>query len=188
MFKIKFKNTYYGVSFSFFLVLALTLICTPAQTDRILTALMCCAFHEIGHLLLMSAFGQKPREIVIYGGGIRITPDSSRLLSSGKDIAILLAGCAVNFLLAAISYCAAGMSFFCEVNIMLGALNMLPFKYFDGGRVLEAIMKNERAHDLLRAAFIFLAAVVIIQMNLNGMVSVSFIATFCFVAISEILY
>lgn len=176
------------MSFSFFLILALTFICTPSQTDKILTALMCCAFHEIGHLALMSVFGKKVKEIVLYGGGIRITPDGGRLLSTGKDLAVLLAGCAMNFLLAAISYCAYGMSFFCEVNIMLGTLNMLPFKYFDGGRVLEAIMKNGRAYDLLRAAFIFLTAAVIIQMNLNGMVSVSFIATFCFVAISEILY
>lgn len=187
LFKIRIKNTFYGVSFSFFLVIALTMLCTATQTDKILLTLVCCALHEMGHLLMMTIFGTSPKEIVVYGGGIRITPDS-RLLDRDREIAVLLAGAAVNFILGTGAYLAQGCTFFSQVNFMLGIMNMLPFRYFDGGRVLSLLLKEGKACDLLRALFIFLSAIAMIQMILNGSVSVSFAATFCFIVLSEIIY
>lgn len=188
MFRVRFKDTDFGVSFSFFAVTALIFLCTGSQTGRILISLMCCFFHELGHLFFMFLFGAKPQGITLYGGGIRITPGSDRLISKTEDIVILLAGCAVNFLAAAVSYAFRGLDFFCEVNILLGIFNLLPFKYFDGGRVLEMLFDGGAAYDVIRALFILMGAVAVILMNLNGIISVSFMMTFAFVVVSEILY
>ena len=79
-------------------------------------------------------------EIVVYGGGIRITPDNKQL-SKNHDLAVLFGGAAVNFALCLLSYMANGGGFFCQVNFLLGALNLLPFRYFDGGRIL-ALLAN----------------------------------------------
>lgn len=186
LFKIRIKNTFYGVSFSFFLVIALTMLCTAAQTDKILVTLVCCAFHEMGHLLMMTIFGTSPKEIVVYGGGIRITPDS-RLLDRNRELAVLLAGAAVNFFLCLLTYLTNGGGFFCQVNFLLGTLNLMPFRYFDGGRIL-ALLANGKVCEFFRVVFILLSAVAMIHMILHGTVSVSFAATFCFIVLSEVIY
>ncbi|MGN0594977.1 MAG: site-2 protease family protein [Hominimerdicola sp.] len=189
MFQLKIKNVKYGISFSFFAAIALLYLCSDAMTDKVLIALLCCAFHELGHIFFMTLFSSPPEKIVVYGGGIRITPRNEKMLSDTKDIIILLAGCGVNFLLAFITVMINGKpDFFAETNILLGIFNLLPFKYFDGGKVLEKICKGGRAYDCIRGIFILMSAIVIIQMNLNGMMNISFILTFVFVAISEFLY
>lgn len=186
LFKLKIKNTTYGISFSFFFVIALVTICSATQTEKLLMTLVSCALHELGHLVLMTAFGSSPQEIVVYGGGIRITPDNKQL-SKNHELAVLFAGPAVNFILCLLSYMANGGGFFCQVNFLLGALNLLPFRYFDGGRIL-ALLANGKVCEFFRAVFILLSAVAMIHMILHGTVSVSFAATFCFIVLSEVIY
>jgi hypothetical protein len=120
LFKIKIKNTTYGVSFSFFFVVALVSVCSGTQADMLFVTLMCCALHELGHLVLMTAFGSSPQEIVVYGGGIRITPDNKQL-SKYHELAVLFGGAAVNFALCLLTYLTNGGGFFCQVNFLLGA-------------------------------------------------------------------
>ena len=185
LFKLKVKNTTYGVSFSFFFVIALVTICSATQTEKLLLTLVSCALHELGHLILMTAFGSSPQEIVVYGGGIRITPDNKQL-SKSHDIAVLFAGPAVNFALCLLTYLTNG-GFFCQVNFLLGALNLMPFRYFDGGRIL-ALLANGKVCEIFRATFILLSAAAMIYMILHGTVSISFAATFCFIVLSEVIY
>ena len=183
LFKLKIKNTTYGISFSFFFVIALVTICSASQTEKLLMTLVSCALHELGHLVLMTAFGSSPQEIVVYGGGIRITPDDKQL-SEYHELAVLFGGAAVNFALCLLSYMANGGGFFCQVNFLLGALNLLPFRYFDGGRILALLADGK----FFRAVFILLSAVAMIHMILHGTVSISFAATFCFIVLSEVIY
>ena len=119
--------------------------------------LVSCALHELGHLVLMTAFGSSPQEIVVYGGGIRITPDNKQL-SKYHELAVLFGGAAVNFALCLLTYLTNGGGFFCQVNFLLGALNLLPFRYFDGGRIL-ALLANGKVCEFFRAVFILLTAV-----------------------------
>ena len=186
LFKLKIKNTTYGISFSFFFVIALVTICSATQTEKLLMTLVSCALHELGHLVLMTAFGSSPQEIVVYGGGIRITPDNKQL-SKNHDLVVLFAGPAVNFMLCLLSYMANGGGFFCQVNLLLGTLNLLPFRYFDGGRIL-VLLADGKICELFRAVFILLTAVAMIHMILHGTVSISFAATFCFIVLSEVIY
>lgn len=186
LFKIKIKNTTYGVSFSFFFVIALVTICSATQTEKLLMTLVSCALHELGHLVLMTAFGSSPQEIVVYGGGIRITPDNKQL-SKNHDLVVLFGGPVVNFVLCLLTYLTNGGGFFCQVNFLLGALNLMPFRYFDGGRIL-ALLANGKVCEFFRVVFILLSAVAMIHMILHGTVSVSFAATFCFIVLSEVIY
>lgn len=187
MFAVKIKGMIWGVSFSFFAVTAMIFLCTDASSKNIFTALVGCALHECGHLVFMFLFDKPPEKVILYGGGIRITPSKNNMLSSTREMIVLLAGCGFNFIGAGIWFALKGLDFFCEVNLLLGIFNLLPFKYFDGGRVLEMLLVGSAAYDHIRAFFIFLGAVGIILMNLNGMVSISFMLTFCFVVFSEVI-
>lgn len=185
MFRIKVRRVWLGVSFSFPAVLALALLTGGADTVELLTALICCALHECGHLFFMLIFGRRPEAVTLYGGGIRITPPRGRLDSFGRDLAVLLAGCGVNFLLAGAGALVGGMSFFVQTNLLLGVFNLLPFRYFDGGRALE-LLADGRAAQAVRCVFILLTAACIALTALGGVVSVSFLLTFFFVAAAEL--
>ena len=93
LFKLKIKNTTYGISFSFFFVIALVTICSATQTEKLLMTLVSCALHELGHLVLMIAFGSSPQDLVVYGGGILSTPDNNQL-SKNHDLVALFGGAA----------------------------------------------------------------------------------------------
>lgn len=174
-----------GVSFSFPAVIALALLTGGADTAELLTALLCCALHECGHLFFMLIFRRRPAAVTLYGGGIRITPPRGRLDSFGRDLAVLLGGCGVNFLLAGAAALIGGMSFFVQTNLLLGVFNLLPFKYFDGGRALE-LLTDGRTAAAVRRIFILLTAACIILTAVGGAVSVSFLLTFFFVAAAEL--
>jgi Zn-dependent protease len=154
LYEIKIKGIRFGVAFSFLAVVGL--LCTGGGTGRtVLTALVCCLLHELGHLTFMLLFSRKPESVILYGGGIRIKP-SAHCGSQTEDIIILLSGCAVNFACALGSLHISGLGTFSRINLILGVFNLLPFGYFDGGRVLQLIIGDGRWYDIIRACFILL--------------------------------
>ena len=183
MFRINVGGVQVGVSFSFPAVLALVLL-TGCDKGSLLTALLCCSLHECGHLFFMLIFGKRPEAVTLYGGGIRITPQTGRIDSFGKDLAVLLAGCGVNFLLAVTGLVMCGMTFFVQINLLLGAFNLLPFRHFDGGRALELLTEG-RGLQMVRYVFILLTALLIVFMGMNGSVSISLLTTFVFALAAE---
>lgn len=185
MFRMKVRRVWLGVSFSFPAVLALMLLMGGADRSELLTALLCCALHECGHLFFMLMFRRRPEAVILYGGGIRITPPKGRLDSFGRDLTVLLAGCGMNFLLAGIGALTGGMGFFVQTNLLLGTFNLLPFKYFDGGRALE-LLTDGGGLRTVRCVFILLTAACLILAALGGGVSVSLLLTFLFVAAAEL--
>ena len=186
MFSVTVKRVRLGIGFSFPAVLALVLLTGGADTAQLLIMLMCSALHECGHLAAMFIFRRRPEAVTLYGGGIRITPPRGRMDSFGRDITVLLAGCAVNFLLAGAAYLYKGMGDFVYTNLFLGVFNLLPFGYFDGGRVLEMLCAG-RAAKTARLVFFLLGAAYIALTALSGNVSLSFLVTFCFIAAEEVI-
>ena len=138
---IQLKGTDLCADFSFFAVLAL-LFLTGAD-GRVGTALLCCALHEAGHLLAMAHLRLRPKGIVLYGGGIKIVP--ARTALPAQEAAILAAGPLANLAAAAVCHI-AGLSFPAAVNLALAAFNLLPFRHFDGGRLLR-ITAGDKAAD-----------------------------------------
>lgn len=173
------------LEFSFPAVIALILL-TGGRTGELMVMLMCCALHECGHLALMFILHRRPERISFYGGGIRITPQVGRLGSTYGDIAVLLAGCCVNFLLALGSYLTHGMNFFTVTNLTLGVFNLLPFRYFDGGQVLN-ILTEGRCMKLIRTVFIILALAYLYITALQGRLSLSLTVTLVFIIAEELL-
>ena len=127
----------------FTVMLALSLCLTPSLLS--LSALLAALLHELGHLGMARLCGVRLREcrIGIYGAGL--VPDGS-VYSYGQEILLCLAGPLVNlfcFLVAVWLRQGGTESFwnaFCFSSFALGALNLLPIKGFDGGRILHALL------------------------------------------------
>lgn len=107
--------------------------------------------HELGHAFMALRYGVATREITLLpiGGLARLEriPEEPR-----QEIAIALAGPAVNLILAAVAYGAMLLNLPVEwrnvlataavFNLTLAAFNLLPAFPMDGGRVLRAVMAS----------------------------------------------
>lgn len=122
----------------------------------------CVALHELGHALAARAYGIGTRDITLYPlGGIASLERMPE--NPGREIAIALAGPAVNVVIAGALFSgfvgAAFLTtwtpseqisgfdlFFSRVmlaNIVLAAFNLLPCFPMDGGRVLRALLATQ---------------------------------------------
>lgn len=119
---------------------------------------VCIALHELGHALAARHYGIGTRDITLYplGGIASLTGMPSK---PSREIAIALAGPAVNFVIAigifagflgqaillpgAIAHMNTFDQFMANVmfaNLLLGGFNLLPCFPMDGGRVLRALL------------------------------------------------
>ncbi len=109
--------------------------------------------HELGHCIVAQSFGIRVLDITLWplGGMARMSevPESSKI-----EGLVAVAGPIVNFVLAAIAapiwlWAASNeghtalyeaTSLFLEINLWMGALNLVPAFPTDGGRILRAIL------------------------------------------------
>jgi Zn-dependent protease len=109
----------------------------------------CVLLHELGHALMARRFGIETQDITLYPiGGV------ARLLriprSPGAELAIALAGPAVNFAIVAgllgldflglVGPWSDAAGVLIGMNLMLGLFNLIPAFPMDGGRVLRALL------------------------------------------------
>ncbi|MEX1365548.1 MAG: site-2 protease family protein, partial [Nannocystaceae bacterium] len=110
--------------------------------------------HELGHALMARRFGIRTRRIILspIGGIAQLEGMPSR---PRQELAVALAGPAVNFALAAVLWLVApvfaGVPLLAALiggvtvaNLMLGAFNLLPAFPMDGGRALRAFLAERK--------------------------------------------
>lgn len=186
MLSIDLKNIRFGISFSFFALIGIIFILEQASVEKILLILICCCMHETGHIIMMFLCNIPPKSIILYGGGIKIQHDKSKLIAEWQDALILSSGCIVNLItVGAIIFLKHELTFFASANLFLGLFNLMPVKYFDGGRILSIALKDSRAVRLIRVGFILAFGYIIAAMFFNGFFSVSLILTFIYIVTSE---
>lgn len=181
------KKIKIGFSFTFFAVVAAVAMLNKSFALKIAAALVCCVIHELGHISMMCFFEAPPESILFYAGGIKIIPDRKRLLSDFCDVMILAAGCAANFICAgAVCLISGRTGAFVDANIFLGLFNLLPMRYFDGGRILS-IAAGEKAAAAVRIVFIAVLAAILLFTLINGELSISLAVTLCYITLAEVM-
>ena len=114
---------------------------------------LACVVHELGHLLVGAALGGRPRWLSLSAVGLELNMEYPAGLSYGRELAVALAGPAVNLVTGGIcaqfgNYLLAGVSF------GLGLFNLMRVLPLDGGRALWCVLSalfgaqtGERAAD-----------------------------------------
>jgi len=135
MIRLKAGGISISADFTFFAVIALFL-CFD-NTGYGFLSLLACLVHEAGHLTAMIMLGEKPREIMFGGGGVKIAAAGA----SKNPLFVLIAGSFVNISLFLILYTVLPKTdiypiMFAVLNLIIGVFNLLPIGCLDGKHIL----------------------------------------------------
>lgn len=142
----------------------------------VLLAFASVVLHELGHALVARHLGvHVPRIELHFFGGAAQMADHPR--SSGDEIAISAAGPAVSFALAGLSLLLAQLTgawlftLLAQINLVIGAFNLIPALPMDGGRILRALL--QRRMGFLRATELSanLARIIAVGLGIYGLAS-----------------
>ncbi len=143
MFELRLKKLTVKFDFSFFATV--TLLMLLSGSNYAVIGLAVCLWHELGHFAVMLICGVKVKELVFYGAGIKIVPDKQiDFTGFGTAISVFLAGSAANFLAASLLSVSESPEarLFAAVNMVIGAFNLLPLGYLDGGKIILLIIRR----------------------------------------------
>lgn len=122
--------------FGFFLLLSIFLL-----LDKSGIGLLCIAaalLHELGHLVALGLLRVRLLRVCLSPFGVRIEREESCSLRT--ELAINLAGPAVNLMLASGSYL-MGSTAFSAVNLALGLFELCPLPSLDGGQAMFCLLQ-----------------------------------------------
>lgn len=139
--QFKVKGINFNLSFSFLAVFLFYYLNNDLQIY--LSALISVFVHECIHLLLIVICGGKISciKLNIFGGNIQ--RDSSVILQDHSEALISIAAPLSNIIIFLLDFTMKReITNWGAVNLVLGAINILPFYDFDGGRFLYYILRN----------------------------------------------
>ena len=130
------------VHVTFLFAAALALAVNAGRARAVGTVFVSALLHECAHLAFLLSYGARGLTLTLHPGGARIGGAALSALPYPKLLACVLAGPAVNLLLAgALVLCGRGAFLYAaRVNLMLGAGNLLPLSFLDGGRALDCVL------------------------------------------------
>lgn len=143
--QFKLKNTKITISFTFFALIIL-LICFN-KTEYLFISLFSAILHELGHLFTLNFFDAKILEFKISLFGGKIETDNFIPTNYFQDVLIYFSGPFVNLIFSIFFFF---LNFILQdpkivdiisVNAVLAIFNLLPFYNFDGGKIIEALLK-----------------------------------------------
>ncbi len=121
---------------------------------NVLITIFSSLLHELGHLLIMSAVGNKPQKVRFEITGMNIFRQQNIKISIKNEILIALGGPLMNLfclIISSIFLCVYNseitMTFAC-VNLILMIFNLLPINKFDGGLALYFLLSQKFDNEI----------------------------------------
>ena len=148
----------------------ITFIITMNAPSNVLITIVSSLLHECGHLLTMSAVGNKPQAVRLEITGMNIKRTQSIKISTKNELLIALGGPfanAVIFIICCFVICFYQseilMTIAC-INLILMAFNLLPIKRLDGGMALYFLLSRrfdaELCSKFLKITSIFFITII----------------------------
>lgn len=149
--------------------------------------------HECGHTAALICCGESSLTLILSPFGARINSRVADRLPYKLDAAVAFSGPAVNLSLAAVLYVLYGVTdgqrllSAAETNLMLGTVNLLPFSFLDGGRILSDILllhiTEERASlvsEVVSASVFVILLILCVYLTVKGENTVFLVAFLVF--------
>lgn len=196
MFELRFKRVTITFDFSFFAVMSLMMLFENSK--YLLVCFVACLLHESGHLIVLLLNKVKLNKVCFYGAGIKIIPDKLFDFTSDETkFAVLIAGCLFNFITFLLLKSSSNtlLRIFALVNAGIGAFNILPLHFLDGGKILVLIIHKlcDYRRAILLEQFVkwinvLLIIIVIILFAVIGKENITLYVTLCCLLFSALAY
>lgn len=143
--KLRLFGTEIYISFLFTAVI--TVMLATDRTGMLLPTLFAVFMHELGHLFVMWATDNEPRQIRLIPASVQIVNGFSK--SYKNDLAVAICGPLVNIVLFLVFYFnfkAFGnelVLYYALLNLVIAVFNLLPVKGLDGGTIVYALIASK---------------------------------------------
>lgn len=160
------------VEFGFFVVLGAFLLLDQSGWGGLLLGSVAC--HELGHLALLRRWGVPVQQLRLQPFGVNIRRPPSTL-SYRQEAAVFLAGPGCNALLAALGWslrevCPGWALPLAAVNLVMGAVNLLPVPPLDGGQALGCALRQGMVPRAAGQVGFWLALAALVPMTAGALV------------------
>jgi len=105
------------------------------------SAFAACIVHEAGHLVMSGVNGYRTERILLSITGVSIESVPGKLHSFAEDLMVIYGGIMANVIAGTVALI-TGCSLFGTVNLVIAALNALPFSVLDGGSAADIISEK----------------------------------------------
>ena len=126
------------IDFTFFTAIALFFYFDDTGIGFL--SIAACIIHEIGHVFALAIKKKSLFSLTFYGGGIKMGYEKN----AETPLIILMSGSLLNLIVFAVLYYLFQgnytLKIFAVLNLIIGVFNLLPLKYFDGGRIFEKVL------------------------------------------------
>lgn len=172
--QFKFKNIKITISFTFFALILLLFIFR--KNDFLHFTCFFAIIHELGHLFALNKFGVKILEFKISLFGANIKTENFKKIPIKSEIIILFSGPLINLILSVVLHITnliiknASLNNLVLINLCLAIFNLLPFYNFDGGKIVEILLKskfNEKLSETIISCISFAVLIPIIVFSIN---------------------
>ena len=172
--QFKFKNIKITISFTFFALILLLFIFR--KNDFLHFTCFFAIIHEFGHLFALNKFGVKILEFKISLFGANIKTEKLKKIPIKSEIIILFSGPLINLILSVVLHIAnliiknVSLNNLVLINLCLAIFNLLPFYNFDGGKIVEILLKskfNEKLSETIISCISFAVLIPISVFSIN---------------------
>lgn len=187
--KLNFGKTALKINVSFAAVITLMLILDASGMCAV--ALFCCVIHEVGHIICLAVFDEKPESVEFSFYGIKLERSRHSSLSAAEEMAVYAAGPVMNFVLSAFMLPFAsdhtGVKTAATLSFCVGVFNLLPCRPLDGGNILSSffafITDGEKAEKICFC----ISCLVIVPMAVAGVAMIFINGNFTLAAVAAYL-
>lgn len=187
--KIKFGKTALRINVSFAAVLTLMLILD--ESGMCAVGLFCCIIHETGHIMCLLLLGETPESVELSFYGIRIKRKEPSILSATEELAVYVAGPAMNFIMSAAVFLFLkrydGLKTAAEISLCVGAFNLIPCRPLDGGNVVFRLFSMFFREETAQKISSDLSMVILVPMAVAGIILLIKNGNFTLIAVTVYL-
>lgn len=159
---------------------AVCLYLNSSYSSLFIAAFVSALLHEMMHLAFLISYGCKNIELILLPSGAKISGASLNTLGYRQSVAVCLSAPVLNILLSVLLFFVyrifGNMKILqiAEINFLLGAVNLLPMSFLDGGRALFSFLCIKK--DLsLAGNILFICDIVVLGLLLTVIVFFMFI-------------
>ncbi|MBE6750004.1 MAG: hypothetical protein E7560_02450 [Ruminococcaceae bacterium] len=157
---------------SFLFTAVITVMLATDRTGLILPTLFAVFVHELGHLFVMWATDNEPKQIRLIPASVQIVNGFSK--SYKNDLAVAICGPLVNILLFLVFYFnfkAFGnelVLYYALLNLVIAIFNLLPVKGLDGGTIVYSLIASKYGINKAEITVKIFTVVIAISITLVG--------------------